>query len=318
MKKLMVLYNDTSGNNQGEETANKFKAYAEEQNLNVVLQPSNPDIDPEEIRKNATDNQVDSLIIIGGDGTIHHVIQNFKDTIGDYTIGIIPSGTINNFAKVLNIPVQEQKAFETIVENHVTPVDYGTVNEDVIISTLTVGLLADTAANISQQEKQKYGPLAFMKQFFRLLAKKKKYHLTIKGPNQSWQGKAQLLSMVMTNSAGGFTHFDANATPNDGKAHIILLPKLVFYKFIYYLPKIIRGQLNKIPGVVYLSDEAFKISAKEKGVQTRTDGDPTDDLPVSVKVVKSGLSVCVPENPVGIEKIRGAFASKKEDKQETK
>ena len=32
----------------------------------------------------------------------------------------------------------------------------------------------------------------------------------------------------MTNSAGGFTNFDANATPDDGEVHIIILPKLVF------------------------------------------------------------------------------------------
>ncbi|MGM0125245.1 hypothetical protein IGI37_002643 [Enterococcus sp. AZ194] len=294
MKKLMVLYNDTSGNNQGQTLANKFKDYANKQGVNVVLQPSNPTVDPSETRKNAEESKVDGLVIIGGDGTIHHVVQNFKDSISTYTLGIIPSGTINNFARVLNIPLDEQKAFETILENHVTPVDYGLVNEDVVISTLTVGLLADTAANITQQEKQTYGPFAFIRQFFRLLIKKRKYQLTIEGTNQTWKGKAQLLSMVMTNSAGGFTNFDANASPNDGKAHIIVLPKLVLYKFLFYLPKIIRGQINEIPGVVYLSEDAFKISGNKSGIKTRTDGDPTDDLPVTIKVVKGGLSVCVP------------------------
>lgn len=55
----------------------------------VILQPSNPDIDPEEMRKNAKENQVGILVVIGGDGTIHHAVQNFKDTIRDYQIGII-------------------------------------------------------------------------------------------------------------------------------------------------------------------------------------------------------------------------------------
>ena len=76
--------------------------------------------------------------------------------------------------------------------------------------------------------------------------KKKKYKLKIDGDERRWHGKAQLLTMTMTNSAGSFTNFDANATPDDGEVHIIILPKLVFYKFVYYLPKIIRGQLNEI------------------------------------------------------------------------
>ncbi|WP_240816980.1 acylglycerol kinase family protein, partial [Listeria monocytogenes] len=41
-------------------------------------------------RKNAKENQVGVLVVIGGDGTIHHAVQNFKDTIRDYQIGIIP------------------------------------------------------------------------------------------------------------------------------------------------------------------------------------------------------------------------------------
>ncbi len=194
---------------------------------------------------------------------------------------------------MLSIPLKEEDAFETILAGQTTPVDFGMVNQDVMISTLTIGLLADTAANVTQQEKQKYGPLAFTKQFFRLLMKKKKYKLKIDGDERRWHGKAQLLTMTMTNSAGSFTNFDANATPDDGEVHIIILPKLVFYKFVYYLPKIIRGQLNEIPGVVYFSGSQFKISGeKDKKVQTRTDGDPTDDLPIKV-TVEAGDSTCL-------------------------
>ena len=296
MEKMMVLYNETSGSSESKEIAERFKKAAEAKGEAVILQPSNPDIDPEEMRKNAKESQVGVLVVIGGDGTIHHAVQNFKDTIRDYQIGIIPGGTVNNFARVLSIPLKEEDAFETILAGQTTPVDFGMVNQDVMISTLTIGLLADTAANVTQQEKQKYGPLAFTKQFFRLLMKKKKYKLKIDGDERRWHGKAQLLTMTMTNSAGGFTNFDANATPDDGEVHIIILPKLVFYKFVYYLPKIIRGQLNEIPGVVYFSGSQFKISGeKDKKVQTRTDGDPTDDLPIKVTVEAGGLNVFVPE-----------------------
>lgn len=177
----MVLYNETSGSSESKEIAERFKKAAEARGEAVILQPSNPDIDPEEMRKNAKENQVGVLVVIGGDGTIHHAVQNFKDTIRDYQIGIIPGGTVNNFARVLSIPLKEEDAFETILAGQTTPVDFGMVNQDVMISTLTIGLLADTAANVTQQEKQKYGPLAFTKQFFRLLMKKKKYKLKIEG-----------------------------------------------------------------------------------------------------------------------------------------
>ena len=112
------------------------------------------------------------LVVIGGDGTIHHAVQNFKDTIRDYQIGIIPGGTVNNFARVLSIPLKEEDAFETILAGQTTPVDFGMVNQDVMISTLTIGLLADTAANVTQQEKQNM-VLSLYKAIFPLINEKK-------------------------------------------------------------------------------------------------------------------------------------------------
>lgn len=167
------------------------------------------------------------LVVIGGDGTIHHAVQNFKDTIRDYQIGIIPGGTVNNFARVKYSFERRRRLWDHFGRtDHTSWLWDGKSRCDDF--DLNDWLLADTAANVTQQEKQKYGPLAFTKQFFRLLMKKKKYKLKIDGDERRWHGKAQLLTMTMTNSAGGFTNFDANATPDDGEVHIIILPKLVF------------------------------------------------------------------------------------------
>lgn len=47
--------------------------------------------------------------------------------------------------------------------------------------------------------------------------------------------------MIMMNFVGGFINFDVNVMLDDGEVYIIILFKLVFYKFVYYLFKIIRG-----------------------------------------------------------------------------
>lgn len=64
----MVLYNETSGSSESKEIAERFKKAAEARGEAVILQPSNPEIDPEEMRKNAKENQVGVLVVIGGDG----------------------------------------------------------------------------------------------------------------------------------------------------------------------------------------------------------------------------------------------------------
>lgn len=97
----------------------------------------------------------------------------------------------------------------------------------------------------------------------------------------------------MTNSVGGFTQFDASATPDDGQMHVTIIPKLQFFRFIYNIPRIFKGEFHKIPGVTYFSaKEATLIPlTDEKKIVTRTDGDPTDDLPVQLKVIHQKLAV---------------------------
>jgi len=52
-----------------------------------------------------------TLIIAGGDGTIHKVINTIPDeAFKKYVFGIIPSGTANEFAKSLSIPLSISKS----------------------------------------------------------------------------------------------------------------------------------------------------------------------------------------------------------------
>ena len=235
-------------------------------------------------------------MVIGGDGTVHHVVRMFEKTISDYKVGLIPGGTVNNLARVLENPIEAEEAFQTILAKETRKIDYGTVNDDVMISTMTIGILADTASKVSQEEKQKYGPFAFMNRFFRLLFKQRKYPIAVKTETQTWEGKAHLLTINMTNSVGGFTQFDASATPDDGEMHFVIIPELAAINFILTIPRIIQGKFHKIPRVVSFSAKEAEITLldKNKSIDTRTDGDPTDDLPVKLKVVHKGLEIFAP------------------------
>jgi lipid kinase, YegS/Rv2252/BmrU family len=296
--RMMIIYNDTSGDNEGQQIAQQFKSYvAHKQDVSIcITQVTNPDVDEKEIVKKAQENKIDTLVVIGGDGTVHHVVRMFQDTIDQYNIGLIPGGTVNNLARVLQLPLKVEQAFDVILTQEVRKIDYAKVNDDVMISTMTIGLLADTASKISQEEKQKYGPWAFMKRFFKLLLKKRQYALEIDAQERTWQGKIDLLTINMTNAVGGFQQFDASAKPDDGLMHVMLIPKLSGVHFIRNIPRILKGKLHEIPGIINFSAQQVTIrSLDSKKIGTRTDGDPTDELPVKLQVQSQGLHIFVPK-----------------------
>lgn len=296
MENVLILYNDSSGSNEGETIATKLCTYlkTEQPEWDVWTHVSNAETKADTLRQFAHEHAISRLVFIGGDGTIHHLVNTFRQEMDNYTIGIIPGGTVNNFARSLNLPLKQEAAFEVIAQGRPKGVDYGVINDkDVIISTLTIGLLADTAARVSQKEKQTYGPLAFMKRFFKLLRKKKRYPLVFDSKEKKWSGKSSLVTITMTNSAGGYVHFDESASPDDGQMHITILDRLNFYQTLRLLPKIILGKLSEIESVEYFSTDHVTITSTKKQVRTRTDGDPTDDLPVTLHVVRQGMQVLV-------------------------
>ncbi|MDA3972786.1 diacylglycerol kinase family lipid kinase [Enterococcus thailandicus] len=297
MKKLLVFYNKSSGKDEGEKLAKWFQQYAKNKqpDLEIQLTQTGPEIRDKTLIEKAESFDADTLIIIGGDGTIHHIVKAFQKTIENYHIGLLPGGTVNNLARVLEIPLEKKAAADVILTAQTKAIDYGTVNDSVIISTLTVGLLADTAMRVSQEEKQKLGPWAFAKRFIKLVVQKRRYRLTIQTDDKKWEQKVQLLTVTMTNSVGGYTNFDDLASPDDGKLHVTIIPKLNFFSYVFYLPRILRGKFYTVPGIDYYTTSELQL-ASEKEVGTRTDGDTTDNLPIKMTVIPKGLVVYVPKN----------------------
>lgn len=99
----------------------------------------------------------------------------------------------------------------------------------------------------------------------------------------------------MSNSVGGYTNFDDSASPDDGMFHVTIIPSLDIFRFVFYLPRLIKGKIYSVPGINYLTASQINIQAREKSVGTRTDGDTTDNLPIELVVVKKGLSVFAPK-----------------------
>lgn len=295
--RIMVIYNDTSGKNEGREIAERFQRLAIEKGVEkIVLQVTNADVNEDNIREKAEAAKIDTLVIIGGDGTVHHVIRMFKEQLPHLKVGLIPGGTVNNLARVLEIPLNQEQASTTIFTENTRQIDFATLNDEVMISTMTVGILADTASKVTQEEKQKFGPFAFMRRFFRLLFKQRTYPVSVQTDTENWEGEMHLLTINMTNSVGGFTNFDPLAAVYDGLMHFTIIPKLRRWKFIRNIPRLSRQDYVKVHNVVHFSAKKALIKSltTEKKIATRTDGDPTDDLPVKLEVIQQRIQMIIP------------------------
>jgi YegS/Rv2252/BmrU family lipid kinase len=80
----------------------------------------------------------DLLVAAGGDGTVNAVAGAAADT--GATLGVLPTGTLNHFAKDLGVPLDLEGAVTTIVSGTVRQVDVGEVNGRIFVNNSSVGL----------------------------------------------------------------------------------------------------------------------------------------------------------------------------------
>ena len=105
----------------------------------------------------------DHLIVIGGDGTLNEVVNGLMTLELEErpTVGIIPAGTCNDFARALELPIQPTQAASIIKSNHEQHVDVIQVDEMYALNFVGVGLIADTSRQIDPNEKESLGSIGY-------------------------------------------------------------------------------------------------------------------------------------------------------------
>jgi diacylglycerol kinase family enzyme len=78
------------------------------------------------------------VVAAGGDGTVSAVAAGLVGTPA--TLGVLPVGTLNHFAKDLGIPLNLEKAVATIVAPRIGSIDVGRVNDRVFVNNSSIGI----------------------------------------------------------------------------------------------------------------------------------------------------------------------------------
>jgi diacylglycerol kinase family enzyme len=82
--------------------------------------------------------EIDAVVVGGGDGTIRTVASVFADT--GISIGVLPLGTLNHFAKEVGIPSVLEEAVQIIAAGHTAAVDAGEVNGHLFVNNSSIGI----------------------------------------------------------------------------------------------------------------------------------------------------------------------------------
>jgi len=108
-----------------------------------------------ELARRAANSDAATIVAGGGDGTINAVASTLVDT--GKTLGVLPLGTLNHFARDLGIPLDLQGAANNIIANHAVPIDVGEVNGHIFLNNSSLGLYPSLVHEREQKQRLGHG-----------------------------------------------------------------------------------------------------------------------------------------------------------------
>ena len=149
--KIEVIVNASSGTGENRALAERLNELFDRDGLipRVALVERGHEII--ELARQAALGDADVVVAAGGDGTINSVTSQLLNT--KKTLGVLPLGTMNHFAKDLHIPLELEAAVETIIEGHIANVDLGEVNGHVFVNNSSLGLYPSIVRERERQQR---------------------------------------------------------------------------------------------------------------------------------------------------------------------
>src|SRR5512141_2280718 len=153
MNDAAVIINRESGSGHDSEWADtlaaKFRAHGVQAEITLA---DNGDEIARAVR-DAIAAGVQTVVAGGGDGTINEVASLLVGT--KLTLGVLPLGTLNHFAKDLGVPLDLEGAVRTVVQGRVAEVDVGEVNGRVFVNNSGLGIYPQIVAEREAEQERR-------------------------------------------------------------------------------------------------------------------------------------------------------------------
>ncbi|CAM3903524.1 diacylglycerol/lipid kinase family protein [Mesobacillus thioparans] len=293
--KAMIILNPSSGKEKANDYAEKIEETLRSKYEEIEIRKTEKEGDAAAFATEACVGMYDAVIAMGGDGTINEAINGLAEQEHRPAFGIIPLGTINDFARALNIPLDPYKAISILEEQNPRPVDIGKVNESYFANVLAVGAIAEASYNVSAEQKTRLGPLAYFMEGAKSFLNGEAIEISVEHEGGKWEGETYLLLTALTNSVGGFEALAPEADVNDGEFHTFIIKKLSIPKIATLIPSLLKGELEESKEVEYIRSSYLNVTS-DKAHVVNIDGEEGEPLPFSGKVLPGHLDIFVPSN----------------------
>ena len=234
------------------------------------------------IKNGATD-----IIVVGGDGTLHEVINGFTD-FNKTALGLIPCGTGNDFAFALSLPNDPIKALDLILDGTPKFVDFMQMPSVRGINVIGTGIDVDVLRRYEKlKRKNKFAyTMCLIKTLFKF--KYTEFSAVLDGKKHDYRS---FIACIANGSAyGGGIPICPPAEPTDNKLNFLAVRSMKKIKIIKAFIKLKKGKILSLKQTEHFTCEHVQIQTNSP-YTVNVDGELYENVPFEVKIVSNTLKM---------------------------
>ena len=240
-----------------------------------------------EIAASAVKKGFDVVVAVGGDGTINEVARSLVHT--GTSLGVVPCGSGNGFARHLGIPVDINKSIEFINKAQSVTVDYGKLNGNPFFCACGVGFDALVSADFANSTYR--GMMSYVQKTLADWVDYKPEVYEVVADSVKKRYKAFLIACGNASQYGNNAYITPFASMRDGLLSVSILAPFTPVEVPLIVGQLFSNTLDKNSHMTTIT--ARKITIKRKNAApVHYDGEPAImDAELKIEVVPDGLKV---------------------------
>ncbi len=243
-----------------------------------------------ELTENLIKNGATEIVVVGGDGTLHEVINGFSN-FDKVTMGIIPCGTGNDFANALNLPLNPVEALDLILDGEAKYTDFMQMPTVRGLNIIGMGIDVDVLRRYEKlKKKTKFQyTMCLVKTLFNFNYSK----FTAEMNGESKKYRSFIACVANGKVYGGGIPICPVASPIDKQLDFMAVKEIPKIKLVSAFMKLKKGKIMTYPQTIHENMTEIKIHTDEP-VTVNVDGELYENIPFEVKIVSDTLRVYRP------------------------
>ena len=236
------------------------------------------------------DDSYDHILIAGGDGTVDIVINTMKKLKLDIPIAILPTGTANDFSKMIGMTSDIQHSINKIINSTPKKIDLGKVNSSYFVNIASSGMFTDVSQKIDPILKNSLGRVSYILKGVEEAVNLKQFSISLKSDELNYKGAMHLI-LILNGTTAGNINFAHSSKIDDGLLDVIIFKPMAINETVKVLRNLIKGDpIDECKDIIYFKTDELFINCEDK-IGTDIDGEKGPEFPLHISCDKNSISL---------------------------